>query len=189
MAFWTYIDVSSELASGMNIIWGNHLSITLIKDKSNPNIILGPYTISRLGAQVHERGPCNRPAPPLEHLGVNSEALVGDRRCEQKREALGDTLAPRGECGRVQHLARVYKRDARDDGRYGRPCEPHVRNHELACTRVEQRTHQEHLQCIQANRGRKDTARYADGNVAQHDRKGGLERCSYVFAIEHESRL
>ena len=41
MAFWTYIDVSSELASGMNIIWGNHLSITLIKDKSNPNIILG----------------------------------------------------------------------------------------------------------------------------------------------------
>ena len=39
MSFWTFIEIASELSIGLNVIWQNHLSITMIKDKNNHNLI------------------------------------------------------------------------------------------------------------------------------------------------------
>ena len=41
LAFWIYIENSKELSAGLNVIWINHLSITMIKDKNDPNVIIG----------------------------------------------------------------------------------------------------------------------------------------------------
>lgn len=109
--------------------------------------------------QVHEQGPAHRPTPLLELEGVHAVALVGHRGGEEERKALAHADAVGGKRGRVEHLARVHERHARDNRRDRRAGEPHIGNHELARARVEQHGHGEHLQRIEPNGVAQDAAR------------------------------
>ena len=63
MDFWFFIENSSELTPGINILWKNHMSITLLRDTSNKytiNAICFPQSyrddVDTLGGQEQQFG-------------------------------------------------------------------------------------------------------------------------------------
>ncbi len=135
-----------------------------------------PRVLARAHVVSHRRLTAVACDTRAEASQVHRERFVGYRSAKQERKGLRGFVAETRKRSAVQQLTRINQRNRGDDGQRRRPSKPHIGDHVLTRPRIKEHREQEHLQRIKPYLLGKDTARYAQEHIPDHDGKCCVKR-------------